>query len=234
MEKNLELTSSVTRKLLALCGIISPILVITVGVVATQLRPSYNSVTQFGSELGVGTDAAALVARTSFLLYGVLTFAFALGLQIGIGKGEGSKIGPALLGLYGVGFATSAVFPCDPGCPLPTQGPSIVQSIHWTLFIIGTVSTVLAPLIISERLRSDNLWKGYRSYTIATGVASLGLFIVFFSGVLLSNLLAPWRGTFEAVLFFPSLIWTEVMAIRLIRLPALPTSTVVPSASTRP
>ncbi len=203
-------------KLLALCGVISPILLFILGGLAAQLRPGYNSVTQFGSELGVGSDAAATVAHTGFVVGGLLTVLFALGLWLGLG--QGSRIGPALVGLFGLGLALSAVFPCDPGCPLPGQGVSIAQSIHWTLFTVGAFSLILGPLFIRKRLENDNRWKNYREYTLATSMVLLVLFVVFFSGVIFSSFLAPWRGTVEAVSFIPFYIWTVVIALRLLRL----------------
>jgi len=136
-----------------------------------------------------------------------------------------SRIGPALLGLFGLGVALSAVFPCDPGCPLPGQGASIAQSIHWTLFTFGAFSLVLGPLFIGKSLQNDNHWKNYRKYTVATSVGLLVLFIVLFSGVIFSSFLAPWRGMVEAVSFIPFYIWTVVIAVRLLRLPAPATIT---------
>ena len=159
----------------------------------------------------------ATVAHIAFAFYGLLTVLFALGLWIG--HGQRSWIGPALIGLFGLGLALSAVFPCDQGCPLPGQGASTAQSIHWTLFTVGAFSLVLGPLFIGKMLENDSRWKNYREYTLATSIVLLVLFVVFFAGVIFSNFLAPWRGTVESVPFIPFYIWTEVIAVRLLRLP---------------
>ena len=56
------------------------------GGLAAQLRPGYNPVTQFGSELGIGSDPATTVTRTGFVVYGLLTVLFAVGLWFGLGQ----------------------------------------------------------------------------------------------------------------------------------------------------
>ncbi len=206
-------------KLLAISGIVAPILVVALSTVAGSLRPSFNGVTQFGSELGVGDDAAAILANATDILYGLLIVAFAAGLHLGIGQRRGSLVGPASLGASGVASIAAGIIHCDPGCPLLNQAPSLSQSIHDTLFIIIEVAIILAPLAISNRLRNDSLWQRYRLYSIATGVVSLVLFIIFLSGVQFSNNLSTVRGTMELVTLIPIIIWTEVMAIRLLRLP---------------
>ena len=217
------------RRLLAVCGLLAPILVIVLSSVAGSLRPSFDPVAQFGSELGVGNDAAAVLSNASFVIFGLLILAFTIGLHMGIGEGHGSLIGPAWLGVYGLASIMAGIIHCDPGCPLLNQAPSLSQSIHDTLFIIIEVAIILAPAVLSSRLRKDSLWRRYGSFSFATGLASLLLFIIFEFGVQFSNYLSSWRGAMELVTVLPIIVWTEVMAIRLLRLPVHSTVAVVGS-----
>lgn len=206
-------------RLLAICGVVGPILGVVLSSVAGSLRPSFDPVAQFGSELGVGNDTAALIANAGDILYGLLIVAFAVGLYMGLAKDRNSVIGPVLMGVYGLAFFLAGIIHCDPGCPLLNQAPSLSQAIHDTLFLIIEVAVILAPLAISIRIREDSLWQKYRTYALVTAAASLVLFIIFESGVQFSNYLSPWRGTFGLATLIPIIVWTEVMAIRLLRLP---------------
>ncbi len=218
-------------RLLAICGILAPILVVVLSTIAGSLRPSFDPVAQFGSELGVGNDTAAILSNASFVLFGLLIFAFAIGLHMGMSGGRGSLIGPAIIGVYGLASIAGGIVHCDPGCPLLNQAPSLLQAIHDTLFIIIEAAIILGPLAISTRIREDSMWQKYRMYSVVTAAASLVLFVIFESGVQFSNYLSPWRGTVELVTLVPTIIWTEVMAIRLLRLPVHP-SEIATSAKT--
>ena len=106
MEAKRSQTGSVLR-LLALCGIVAPISFTTVVVVLGSIQPGYSHLSQTISSLGdIGAPNAA-IQNINFVVTGMLTLAFALGLQRGIGDGKGSKVGPALVALWGMGLIAS-------------------------------------------------------------------------------------------------------------------------------
>lgn len=88
-------------KLLAICGIVAPHFCNSIVDGSGLTQASFDPDTQFGSELGVGDDTAAILANVTDILYGLLILAFAAGLHLGIGQRRGSIIGPGLLGAYG-------------------------------------------------------------------------------------------------------------------------------------
>lgn len=102
-----------TLKLLAACGVIAPVLLTALWIVAGLIRPGYNHLTQYGSELGVGSNS--ILMNANFVLFGLLITPLALGLHKGINQGRGSRIGPALIVVVGATFIGSGVFPASGG-----------------------------------------------------------------------------------------------------------------------
>lgn len=69
-----------TLRLLAICGIIGPILYTSVLIIVGLLRPGYNHVTQYMSELDeVGGPNAIIMNIAGFTMLGLLMVAFAFG-----------------------------------------------------------------------------------------------------------------------------------------------------------
>jgi len=192
----------VTReRLFALSGVIGPILFTGVVIIVGLLRPGYSHVSQTISELGEVGAPYATIQDANFVVFGLLVIAFAYGLHKGIGDGKGSKIGPILVAMFG-GFPGlgSAIF------PLPSP-------LHLPVGATGFFTIMIAPLMISRRLKQDSRWQGYRLYSLATGVTAVILFLV-----LLTGQGGPWSGALQRIFLAPLFIWIEVMAIHLLRL----------------
>ncbi len=128
---------------------------LTLWTVAILLRPGYDQLTQYGSELATGQDST--IMNANFVITGSLIIIFFLGLFTHIHAGKWPAVGAMLLGIFGVGEVVTAAFPCDPGCPFASsQSPS--QSIHNLIAVIAFGSLALAPLLISSGLKRDTLW----------------------------------------------------------------------------
>lgn len=196
--------------MLAICGIIAPILYTTSVIVLGFLWLGYNHVTQFISELGgVGTPNAIVMNTLGFGLTGLLEIAFAFGLHRGINEGRGSKIGPALVAIDGSATVAVGFFPWD-----TTDLASFTSRMHNIVGLVSLIAITLAPLVIAQRLRNDHHWKGYRVYCLATGLvtAVLGATFLFIA-------VEGYMGAMQRISAAPSLIWIEIMAIKLLRLP---------------
>jgi len=202
-----------TTQVLSICGIVGPISYTIVVIVLGFLWPGYNHVTQAISELGgVGAPDAIIMNIAGFALTGTLIAAFALGLHRGISGGNGSKIGPSLLAIYGIGMFAVAFFPWD-----KTNLASLTSIMHslfgWTHWIAVT----LALLIIPNRLRNDSQWKSYRLYTLSTGLVTAILIVVYaFIGI------EGYNGALQRVIVGAQLLWIEITAANLLRLSTLP------------
>jgi len=198
------------QKLLAICGIVGPILYAIVVITVGFLRPNYNPITQPMSELGeVGGPNSIVMNIAGFIMLGLLMVAFAFGLHRGISEGKGSKIGPALIVIAGAGSVAIGIFSYDPSCL--TICPRIIMHVI-SVMVLG-IGMAVAPFAIANRLKHDQRWRGYRFYSLATGVLTVIVGFVFFS-----NTIEGWMGLLQRIALGVPLLWIEVMAIKLLRL----------------
>ncbi len=189
----------------AVCGIASPILFVTLLLVAGLLRPGYSHVTQPISELGQIGTPNAIIQDANFVLTGLLIIPFAVGLHRGIDQGRGSKIGPTLLLVFAVtGVLVGTIF------PLP-------DPLHVPVSLIGFIAMIIGIFAIYRRLRRAGQWQGYGSYSLATGAVLVVLF--FLTGIGGQGILAPWFGLLQRLFAAPLFLWIEVIALRLYMLP---------------
>src|SRR6266704_5472451 len=185
---------------------------LTLWTVAILLRPSYDQLTQYGSELATGQDST--IMNANFVITGSLIRIFFLGLFTHIHAGKWPAIGSILLGVFGVGEVVTAAFPCDPGCPL-LMSQSLSQSIHSVMAVIAFGSIALAPLLISLGLRRDTRWARYQPYSLVTGLASVGLFLLFSVAIFSSF---QYVGFLQRVFLAVPFIWIEILAIHLLNI----------------
>ena len=147
----------------ALSGIIAPLLMISLWAIASLLRPGYDQLTQYGSELGTGDNS--VIMNANFLITGILIVSFSLGLLTRIRTGFWSRAGSIFVGLFGMGEIATAAFPCDPGCPL-TSPQSLSQQAHNGIAAVAFTVIAVAPLLVSVRLKRDKSWRSYQAYSL--------------------------------------------------------------------
>jgi hypothetical membrane protein len=205
--------TSKVLELLAICGIIGPIFFTTVVIILGAIQPGYSHVTQPISALGAVGAPNAVVQDINFVVTGVLTLAFAFGIHRGISGGKGSRIGPSLVALFSVSaFIGSAVFPLTPCDQL--QSCNSVTLLHIVLGLTGFAYLAGAALILSRRLKADDQWRSYRSYSLVSGL----LMIVFLVAFIAASALQYYPGLIQRLLAGTFLLWIEVMAIKLFRI----------------
>src|SRR5215210_5391507 len=94
---------------LATAGIVGPIIFVLIVIVQSLLHPDYSQV-----KLPISALAAwpgGWVQDANFVLFGLLTILFAIGLHLGVGRNRAAVIGPGLLMLSGVGLIIAGFFP---------------------------------------------------------------------------------------------------------------------------
>jgi hypothetical membrane protein len=153
----------------------APVFMLVLWTVASLMRPGYDQLGQYGSELGTGPNA--IVMNTNFVVTGFLIIVFAAGLVKNVNGGRWTQLGSILLLVFGAGEVAGGFFPCDPGCPITAH--SISQLGHNVDAVIAFVAVALAPFLVSLGLNRDDRWHGYRSYSLITGFLAIGLFSIF-------------------------------------------------------
>lgn len=201
-------TTGWTVRRAALCGIAGPLVFTLAWVVLGALEPGYDPAAQFISELAAYGARRAAVMVTAFLALGLLSLAFAPGLQRGIAAGAGGAIGPALVGVFGLCTLGSGLVRCDPGC----DGASFNNSTHSLITHIGLGALILATLVLPLRVAGAARWRGFRAYSWLTGGAVIAIVLVGFDRFggpglgqrLFVELLLLWLAVSAAYLLLPT------------------------------
>ncbi|MHA1385410.1 MAG: DUF998 domain-containing protein [Candidatus Helarchaeota archaeon] len=197
-------------KVLAIFGILIPVLDIIMFYILGVLTPGYNSIIKTISELGEAGAQYATLASIYFIISGIIFILFSIGLYHGIDESNGSWIGPFLLAIEGgFDFIGSGIFPCDVGC----AGQTVSGMMHLIVSLIGMVAMTLAPFFIWRSLKKDENWSGYEKLSLIIGVLiifMLGIFMVSFDTHILVGLT-------QRILYYTYLAWILVLAFRLFR-----------------
>jgi hypothetical protein len=115
---------------------------------------------------------------TNFLVTGALTIAFAAGMHRAMRPGPGSKWGPRLVRIFGLGVFAAAFFRADPGYGFPPGTPPGKGTISWhgMLHIVcGQVAflALIAACWVLARRFSANGRRGWAVYSRVSGILFL-------------------------------------------------------------
>ena len=178
---------------LALAGIIGPVVFATLVVVQGFLLPDYSHV-----RLPISALAAwptGWIQVLNFHVFGALTIVFARALHGAVRPTRYGFSGFALLVLTGVGLILSGIFSWHmvDGVPRETL-PHVIAA------IIVFIGTGLGLMSLSRRLAADPQWRDLATYTMASGIAVVVLFMM---TALLAigegTPLHPWVGLLQRV-----------------------------------
>jgi hypothetical membrane protein len=194
-------TGSTTR-LLALGGVIGPLIFAVACTVAGFLRAGYSPLHQAISDLGVGSLAWLL--NVPVIVMGLLLIACSAAILRTLGPALGDPwrwVCSGLLALPGLGFAWAGIF---------TEAPATV-TLHWVVGMpLIAIGSVAGFLITGIRLRRLDSWRGIGTYSIAASLTSLALITIMF---------ATWTlgigGLTERVFFLEIMAWYVIVGWRL-------------------
>lgn len=190
------------QRLLALCGIVAPILFTLIVAVASLLRPGYSQTYNFISDLGVGPYA--IIQNVNFWIFGLLVVCFSLGLWGGLPapKGLASKVGVGLVILFGLGVFFAGVFPEDYG----------TGKMHSLVSSLAFLAIIAAQLLIWLGLRKGDRagWGRYRIYTLISGILSFAMLVVL--GMAMGG---DYQGAAQRAFLAVPWIWIEVTGLQL-------------------
>jgi len=167
------------------------------------IRPGYNPVSQFVSELAErGSSTEALMRITGFCVPGLLVVAFAAFLLVR----SPAPIVAVFLIIHGVGRLTAGIFPCDPGCP--ASGSSVSQAVHNAAAMMNGLTLLAAPLYCSLRMWriGRNRFAFYSLSSAIAGAAFLGL-------MFMDVTTRTYVGLFQRLAFGVLHVWLAAFAL---------------------
>ena len=150
----------------AWAGLVGPALFTAAFLVQEAFRrDEYSPMAEPVSALEAGPHG--WVQQVSFVVFGVLTMAFAWGLHRGMAPTKGGFAGPAALFVTGIGLFVAAAVPIREDA----AGVSITPTGH---LVGGTLFFLVSPvalILLSRRMRRDPVWRDLSTYTLVAGLA---------------------------------------------------------------
>lgn len=195
-------------RLLGLCGVLSPALLIAATVIGVWLRPGFDHVTHTISELYEAGAPNAGWLMVLFTAYHALVIPFAAGLHRALPGSRRGWLGPGLLGAAGaLGIPLGAWARCDPGCFGATTLPGRMHAV----LVLLTVPLIYGAMIaVWSRLRRHPAWRAWARYTLITAVVGLA-----FGLGMTPFVRGAYAGLLERISVAIMLQWYAVMGFRV-------------------
>jgi hypothetical membrane protein len=207
----------ITRRTSALAGIFGPVLFCLVFTVhGLLLGDEYDAVAEPVSALEAGT--AGWLQQANFVWLGGCLTLFSVGVLRAMESARLARVSAGLLFLMPLGLLLAAALPLredDAGVAYDPGG-------HFVAGVTFFLSSALALVVLSTRMRADRRWRSLSGYTLAAGCVAIGSFVLLGAFAIPDD--APLhdyagllqRATIMAVTF-PCIV---ALALRLLRLPA--------------
>lgn len=143
------------------CGVIAPIVWLTLIAAGDLYRGDIDPVVDYISELGERGSSTELVLRYGgFIFTGLLYLVVAAALPTVLAPRWKAAVVAVFVALEGIGRAGAGVYPCEPGC----DGTSRAQQLHGLFATVGFCSGILASLAAGVLYR--------RAVDLALGIAT--------------------------------------------------------------
>ena len=211
--------SRFTRLLLG-CGLIVSVLFVGVILFEGALRPGYEPLHRFGSELSLGDRG--WVQITNFIASGLLVLGFAFGLRRVLRDGRGAVAAPALAVVFGACLIVGGVFVIDPKAGYPegstgTADPTVHGLIHDANPVPFYLSLIALACVLAWRFAAEPGGRPWMWYCIATAVAVPVTFAIAAGLYDAESQTGAHHGLWQRINLAISLGWFGVMAARFLR-----------------
>jgi hypothetical membrane protein len=213
-------TKITTARLLS-AGVVGAALWVVSFTVQGLLRPGYDPIRHYVSQLSLGPGGWVQVA--TFVATGVLMVGFAVGLRRVLAPGRASRWAPILFTIFGVGLIVAGIFPPDPGLggfptgsTIPADSPTTSFRIHILSAMAVFFSLPAACLVLARRFNADPATRGWTMYSVLTGIVVWGLWAA--STVLSGDGSAPIDaviGLMQRIYLVAGFSWIALLALRL-------------------
>jgi hypothetical protein len=208
-------TTARTAALLG-CGVLAGPLFVIMFLVEGATRDGYDPLRHPVSSLALGEHGWTQSAN--FLVAGLLTVAFAIGLR----RASGSRWGALLVGIWGIGLLGAGLFVTDPvsGYPPGTPDALVAQTpsgqVHDLFSVAGFASLCAACFVFTRRFVG---WheRGWAIYSAATGVGFAVAFVLATMGFEQNPALVDVGGLFQRITVIAGWAWLTLLAGNALR-----------------
>jgi hypothetical membrane protein len=200
-------------KWLALGGMVGTLAFIPIAFLIGETTTGYSHVAQGISALSEFGAPDAWAQTANFVVVGMLIIGLAISLHRGLDSGEGSVLGPVLIGLFGfLALFLNGLFPEDPvGGAETTSG-----TIHSTAAGLGFICVIIAMFVLPKRFRSNKNWQSLITPSRIFGVATIVFMVVYLmaqEGAV--EAWHPFTGFLQRVMAGAVMLWLFLLAARL-------------------
>ena len=191
--------------LLAICGMLSPIIYTLMWIIGGILQPDYSHIRKDVSSLiAVGAPNKKLFDKF-IMSSSILMFVFYIGMHWGINGGVGSIIGPVLFVISGLlGVLVALFFPLDAGGEIVTTRGKM----HLILIVISGILATTGMVAMWFRLESVVEWSSFATFSLITAIVSL-IFVIISSFTATSS----YFGVIERLMVSSYQIYYFVLAL---------------------
>jgi hypothetical membrane protein len=203
---------SIARRTLLVCGILSGVLYVATDVLGGLRYPGYSFNSQAISELmAVGAPSETFVDPL-FMIYGLLTLSFGVGLfREGADRSRALRItGGLLMGYAAAGFAGPTLFEMHP------RGAGNVDTDTPHIILTGVLVSLT---LLSIAFGAFALGRRFRIYSLSTLLIMIGMGALSapYGALLAANQPTPGFGIVERILIYTSLLWVAVLSVGVLR-----------------
>ena len=199
-----------------LCGVVAPLLWLAVIVIAGELRPGFDHVGQYISELGErGSRSPMFMRYGGFAATGLMHAVYAAAFHAVVSRVSGQRRLTLLVALFiafnGLGRVGAGVFACEPGCAAPDILAQRLHSLSATLAFLAIIAAAFLGAIV---FRADDRLRPLAAYSLASGCAGL-IFLWLMSSSAATH---AFTGLYERLASGVLSLWVLVTALWLLKL----------------
>jgi hypothetical membrane protein len=186
-------------------------MIVSIIVVAGLLTPGYSHLSDTISQLGAQGRLHPGLMNTGFIIYGVLIIGFSYALYRQLGYSTAARVAWLMLTMYGVGIILAGIFRDFPD---GTNTVINLEGILHNVFATAAFFALLGGMLMFAKIVYHRpAWHGLTWFTIAIAAFNLVLSLIFITEVFVSV-----EGGLQRLFYFTSLVWKELVSIRLFRL----------------
>jgi len=196
-----------TRHLLWI-GVIAPILIVVLVVIAAAATPNYSHLYHAVSRLGISGTPHPAILNASMIAYGLVMCVFAYAVYDRLGRNRNARLMAISIAAHGIGVMFAGVFNdalVKAGDPIPVEA-----IIHTTFAVVSYAALLVLMAVFNIILYNTPFRKKLIPFTVVVVAVSLplvGLFI-FKTG--------NYLGLFQRVGYGITLFWVVVVTAKLI------------------